>query len=267
VHKSCSNEGQKINKERLGKINGLIDHLNKGGEHPGKGLDKPDAAKLATVKETIQETRSLRAGNLLAKRAGDRMAKATATNTKPLRVIQGSKPVEKSALFEAKLKKGDLEGAIAQSMHEADQSKASAQTAQKRLQWAQQKTQRIAQKALEDHPLLPPSKPATMTVGTIAPGTTKPPQLIPQTKAIDPEVLPPEVPQTARSQRLSNLVNQLQANHEADTKNGAKALALAQTALQQLDPTTTPTLTRSRWLHPISNHRGTPKQRLLKADG
>ena len=76
VQKSCSNEGQKVNKERLNKINGLIDHLSKGGEHPGKGLDKPDAAKLSAVKASIQETRSLRAENLLAKRAGDRMAKA-----------------------------------------------------------------------------------------------------------------------------------------------------------------------------------------------
>ena len=77
VHRGChKNEAAAVDHGRINKINALIEHLNQGGEHPLKGLDKPDAAKLQGVANQIQSTRDLRAANLVAGRAGDRMAKA-----------------------------------------------------------------------------------------------------------------------------------------------------------------------------------------------
>ena len=311
VHRSChKNEKAAIDHDRLNKINALIDHLNSGGEHPSKALDKPDAAKLQATAAQIQETRDLRAANTIAKRTGDRMAKAkaaeahlkekypelhgqiqsaiqgyeqqdkkakqlledlksginsvdraardiqaenaeqignpalladmrqkaaveanrqileeslkqtgrpatmtigaTVPSTKPPKLIKGGKQVESSPLFEAKLKKGDLEGAIAQSAHEADQAKKMAQTGRKRLEWARQQIQQTGQKAIADHPLL---------------GS--------ETKAVTPEVLPPEKPRKMRSRAEKEAdYNKIKTNLE-EAARGVASTAILQHAAYQ----------------------------------
>ncbi|MBW4469304.1 MAG: hypothetical protein KME45_03470 [Stenomitos rutilans HA7619-LM2] len=208
VHRNChKNEKAAVDHGRINKINALIEHLSQGGEHPSKGLDKPDAAKLQGVAAQIQQTRDLKAANTIAKRTGDRMVKNTPTEVAP-------------------------------------------------------------------------KKPASMTVGAIVPGTTKAPIVIPQaeaarlavmghmkipvpTKAIMPEVLPPETSQSGRGKRLAGLVNQLQQNHEADIKNAAQIHAVAHAALHQLDPTHTVQLSEPA-ASTFQRPTGTPRQRIEK---
>lgn len=197
VHKNChKNEQAGINHDRLNKINSLIEHLNQGGEHPSKGLDKPGVDKLQETAAFVQGQRDLRAGNLTAKRSGDRLARVGAAeehlkqNYPELheQIQSASEGFKQQNAKTGKLLE-DLKSGINSvdraardiQAENAEQIGNPALLADMRRKAAIEADRQILEQSLKQ------TKPASMTVGSIVPGTDKPPLLIPQSKLAEGE--------------------------------------------------------------------------------
>jgi hypothetical protein len=120
-------------------------------KHEGKALGGLGKSSLSAEKsKRLEELRAKKSGSEKKLRAipgGGKSAEGKAS----LSMIKGGKP---PTMFEAKLKKGDLEGAINQILHETDKAKEEAQSTKAKLKRSQREVERMGQRAIEKHPLI-----------------------------------------------------------------------------------------------------------------
>ena len=132
-------------------------------KHEGKALGGLGKSSLSAEKsKRLEELRAKKSNPEKKLRAISGGGKST-EGKGSLSMIKGGKP---PTMFEAKLKKGDLEGAINQILHETDQAKEEAQSTKAKLKRSQRELERMGQRAIEKHPLIG-EKPKTQAPGKV----------------------------------------------------------------------------------------------------